>query len=56
MTILTIEYKFKVFLRLLKTNESFKDACSKSGLTFEESKKLLALNFINDKNNILIKR
>ncbi len=37
-----MEYKYRVFLRLLKTNESFNDACSKAGLSIDEVKNLLS--------------
>lgn len=41
MTILTIEYKYKVLQRLLKRKENFENACSKSGLTVSQAKKYL---------------
>ena len=41
MYILTKKYKYEVFKRLLKTKESFKDACSKSGLTLQQGKNIL---------------
>ncbi|WP_162917975.1 hypothetical protein [Halarcobacter bivalviorum] len=44
MYILTKKYKHEVFQRLLKAKESFKDACSKSGLTVKQAKKFLATN------------
>lgn len=37
MTTLTTQYKFKVLKRLLKTKESFKNACSKSGLSIAQA-------------------
>jgi hypothetical protein len=42
MTILTIKYKYKVLQRLLKTKDSFENACSKSGLSVNQAKKYLA--------------
>ena len=33
MTIITTEYKYKVLLRLLNSNENFTTACSKAGLS-----------------------
>ena len=44
MSILNItqEKKVEVLLRLLKSNESFETACSKSGLHKSEAKNLLA--------------
>ena len=44
MYILTKKYKFEVLQRLLEAKESFEVACSKSGLTIKEAKKILALN------------
>lgn len=41
MRILTVEYKYKVLQRLLKTKDSFKNACSKSGLSISEATKYL---------------
>ncbi|MGA1931165.1 hypothetical protein ACH5BF_00370 [Arcobacter sp. YIC-464] len=41
MTILTMEYKYIVFLKLLKKKEKLEDACSKSGLTMKEASKLI---------------
>ena len=38
------ETKLKVLIRLLKNNELFDIACSKSGLTSNDAKKLLAKN------------
>jgi hypothetical protein len=37
MTILTIEYRYKVLLRLLKTKENFVNASSKSGLNIHQA-------------------
>jgi hypothetical protein len=39
---ITQEKKMEVFIRLLKSNESFDNACSKSGLNNTEAKSLLA--------------
>lgn len=44
MYILTKKYKCEVFLRLLEAKESFKVACSKSGLSTKEAKDFLAIN------------
>lgn len=41
MTILTMEYKYIVFLKLLKKKEKFEDACSKAGLNIIEASKLI---------------
>jgi hypothetical protein len=41
MIILTIEYKYKVLQRLLKTKENFENACSKSGLSVSQATKYL---------------
>jgi hypothetical protein len=41
MTIITIEYKYRVLQRLLKTKESFENACSKSGLSIKQAKMFL---------------
>jgi hypothetical protein len=41
MTILTIEYKYKVLQRLLNTKDSFENACSKSGLSISQATKYL---------------
>lgn len=41
MTILTIKYKYKVLQRLLKTKDSFENACSKSGLNEIQAAKYL---------------
>lgn len=37
MYILTKKYKYEVFQRLLKANESFEVACSKSGLSIQQA-------------------
>ena len=44
MSILNItkEEKLEVLIRLLKSNESFEIACSKSGLSSSDAKNLLA--------------
>ena len=44
MSILNItkEEKLEVLIRLLKSNESFENACSKSGLKTTDTKNLLA--------------
>ncbi len=39
---ITKKEKLEVLLRLLKANESFENACSKSGLKTDEAKNLLA--------------
>ena len=44
MYILTKKYKYEVFQRLLKANESFKTACSKSGLTVKQANEFLTAN------------
>jgi hypothetical protein len=36
-----MEYKYIVFLKLLKNNEKFEDACSKSGLKFKQASNLI---------------
>lgn len=41
MTILTIEYKYKVLLRLLKSKEKFEIACSKAGLNINQAIELM---------------
>ncbi|QKF80978.1 hypothetical protein AEBR_0469 [Halarcobacter ebronensis] len=41
MHILTMEYKYIVFLKLLKKNEKLEDACSKAGLTIKEASTLI---------------
>ncbi|WP_320033808.1 hypothetical protein ACMC56_07635 [Campylobacterota bacterium DY0563] len=41
MYILTNKYKYEVFQRLLTARETFEVACSKSGLSKQEAKKLL---------------
>lgn len=41
MKMLTIRYKYKVLQRLLKTKESFENACSKSGLSIAQATKHL---------------
>ncbi|WP_265734428.1 hypothetical protein [Malaciobacter molluscorum] len=41
MTILTMEYKYMVFFKLLKKKEKIEDACSKSGLSIKEALKLI---------------
>ncbi len=46
MYILTKKYKYEVFQKLLKTKESFKDACSKSGLTLKQGNEFLATHSI----------
>jgi hypothetical protein len=46
MYILTKKYKCEVFQRLLKTKESFKDACSKSGFTLKQGKEFLCASSI----------
>ncbi|MBD3791575.1 MAG: hypothetical protein IE918_05395 [Campylobacterales bacterium] len=38
------ETRVKVLIRLLKNNESFEDACSKSALSIKEAKQFLAQN------------
>lgn len=43
MYILTKKYKYEVIQRLLKTKESFIDACSKSGLTLKQGEKFLSV-------------
>ena len=43
MTLLTIEYKYKVLSRLLKAKANFEDACSKSGLSIIDAKKYLKI-------------
>ncbi|MEY3089873.1 MAG: hypothetical protein RL113_189 [Pseudomonadota bacterium] len=40
------ETRLKVLIRLLKNNELFDIACSKSGLEFNDAKKLLAKNTV----------
>ena len=40
------ETRLKVLIRLLKNNELFDTACSKSGLAIKEANKLLAKNNI----------
>ncbi len=42
MYILTKKYKYEVFQRLLKIEESFEVACSKSGITQSQGKSFLA--------------
>ncbi len=44
MYILTKKYKYEVLQRLLEAKESFKVACSKSGLTIKEAKSFLDIN------------
>ena len=44
MYILTKKYKYEVLQRLLEAKESFKVACSKSGLTIKQAKEFLATN------------
>ncbi len=44
MYILTKKYKYEVLQRLLEAKESFKVACSKSGLSAKEAKHFLAIN------------
>ena len=44
MTIITIEYQYKVLQRLLKAKENMKIACSKSGLSLKEAKEFLIKN------------
>ena len=39
---ITKEEKLEVLIRLLKSNESFETACSKSGLNKTDAKNLLA--------------
>jgi len=41
MFILTKKYKYEVFQRLLESKETFNVACSKSGLSVKQAKKLL---------------
>lgn len=41
MTVLTLEYKYKVLQRLLQTKETFSSACSKSGLSINQASKYL---------------
>ena len=41
MTIITTEYKYKVLLRLLNSNENFTNACSKAELSKKEANTLL---------------
>lgn len=40
MTNISIKYKYKVLLRLVK-KEKFDDACSKAGLSIDHAKKFL---------------
>lgn len=44
MTTITIEYKYKVLQRLLKSKETFENACSKSGLDITQ-----AINYLKMK-------
>jgi hypothetical protein len=53
MRMLTIGYKYKVLQRLLKTKESFENACSKSGLSISlATKHLIKQKKIQFKQNI----
>lgn len=38
-----MEYKYIVFLKLLKKKEKLEDACSKSGLSIHEASKLIKM-------------
>jgi hypothetical protein len=40
-----MEYKYVVFLKLLKKKEKIEDACSKSGLTIQEASNLIKMVF-----------
>lgn len=48
MTILTMEYKYKVLINLLDSKESFENACSKSGLS-----KIQAKDYLNKLTKLL---
>lgn len=48
MFILTMEYKYRVFQRLLRTNESFDTICSKSGLSIIQARQFLKINHSTD--------